>query len=119
MPKWQSVETMQHGAMAGALFETAAVMAIVKSYAAHGRAAPISFYRDHQGREIDVIMEQDGRAFPIEVKLGSRVAETDVAHLRFFTKHEKKAGRGAVVCSALEAVSFDRSIAIVPLSLIN
>lgn len=118
LTKWQSAETLQKGAMAGALFETAAVMEIVKSYEARGRTPPLYYYRDHQGREVDVVIEQDGQVFPIEIKMSSQLGKDDVKHLRFFATQEKNVGKSAVICSALQAVPFDRTIDVVPLSLI-
>jgi len=55
--------------MAGAFFETFAVSEIVKSYANNGERPLIYWYRDTLQKEIDVLIEKDGKLHPIEIKL--------------------------------------------------
>ncbi len=54
--------------MSGALFETYVISEIIKGYQNQGKNPPILYYRDKDKREIDLILEQDGQYFPIEIK---------------------------------------------------
>lgn len=63
--------------MTGALFETA-VFAEVRKLA-RTLATPPSMYhwRSHGGAEVDLILERDGRLYPIEIKLTTKPAQSD------------------------------------------
>ena len=68
LTKWTNPEVMQNGAMAGAFFETYAVSEIIKSFANAGFEPPVYFYRDKDKIEIDLLIEQNGTIFPVEIK---------------------------------------------------
>ena len=52
----------------GALFETLVVADIVKEFLHGGRRAPISFYRDAKGNEVDLIISTGTGNVPVEIK---------------------------------------------------
>lgn len=65
---WESPQTLMTGASAGAFLETYAVGEIWKSYIHHGLESPLWFYRDHDQREIDILITRDGIGYPMDVK---------------------------------------------------
>ncbi|RKI41097.1 ATP-binding protein [bacterium D16-51] len=71
LTKWTSPETLEAGAMNGAIFETWVVSEIYKSYLNQGKQPPLYFYRDSNKKEIDLIIYQDGILNPIEIKKSS------------------------------------------------
>ncbi len=67
--KWTTKETLQNGAMSGQLLETYAVSEIVKSFKNKGiHEIPIYFYRDKDMKEIDLIVVDQDKLYPIEIK---------------------------------------------------
>ncbi len=54
--------------MARAILETAAIVEVIKSYWHVGLQAPIYYYRDRDKREIDLLIIQNRRVYPVEVK---------------------------------------------------
>lgn len=76
----------------------------------------IHFWRDRAGREVDFILEQDGRRVALEIKLASRIGSDDAAGLRAF---RAAAGRKAglvrsVVLYAGEARPLDAETSALP-----
>jgi len=68
LTKWSSPEVAKSGAMNGALLENFTVSEIVKGYQ-NARLEPyIHYYRDQDAKEIDVILEGDGKLYPLEIK---------------------------------------------------
>ena len=65
---WESSRALEIGAFSGQIFETFAFSEICKSYVNAGKRPPLSFFRNNDKREIDLILEQDGVLYPIEVK---------------------------------------------------
>ena len=115
LTKWSSPETLQSGAMNGAILENFAVGELVKSYQNAGQEPFIYYYRDKDAKEIDILLESDGTLFPMEIK---KTASPGVQLTRVFSvldKSEMRRGLGAVVCMAEKLGAFDRENLIVPL----
>jgi uncharacterized protein len=70
----------------GALFENAVVSELRKQ--ASLIATPPQFYhwRLHSGAEIDLILERDGKFYPIEIKAKSKVTTNDASNIKAFRK---------------------------------
>jgi hypothetical protein len=66
-------EALLHGPMAGALFETAVIAEWAKAFLHRGETPPLYFWRSSDGLEVDLLVERDGRLYPMEAKLASTV----------------------------------------------
>lgn len=118
LTKWSSPETAMNGAMNGALLENYAVSEILKSYQNAGEEAFLYYYRDKDTKEIDLLIEGDGKLCPIEIK---KTTTPDKRLLNVFNTIEKsplECGTGAVLCLAEKLGAFDRENLIVPIALI-
>lgn len=69
----------------GALFETLIVSELIKSRFNQGLLSNLYFWRDSQGHEIDVIIEQGAQLIPIEIKSGQTLNTDYFAGLRFWS----------------------------------
>lgn len=118
LTRWQSPESLEAGAMSGAIFETYVVSEIIKGYQNQGKNPPLLHYRDKDKREIDLILEQDGLYFPIEIKKSTAPKKDATRHFSLLEKNGFTPGTGAVICMAKELVPLDKKNWIVPLSLI-
>ena len=98
LTQWSSPQTLEAGAMGGAIFETWAVTEIVKSYWHNGKAAPIHYYRDSDQKEIDLLIIQDGVVYPVEIKKTSAPTKKDVRHFSVLKKLKMPIGSGVVLC---------------------
>ena len=68
---WRNAPEARLGPMGGALFETHVLADILKRFRHQAREVQVHFWRTRDGQEIDFLVENDGKTFPIEVKLGS------------------------------------------------
>ncbi len=94
LTKWSSAETLEYGAMNGAFFETFVVSEILKSYRHSGKRPFLYWYRDADQKEIDLLMEQDGKLHPLEIKL---TANPNRSMLKNFSVL-KNPGYGGLIC---------------------
>ena len=70
LARWTSPDTARIGAQAGNIFENFIVSEILKSHINAGKTiSSIYYYRDRDQREIDVVIEEDGKLYPIEIKM--------------------------------------------------
>lgn len=100
LTKWNTPDVLKNGAMAGAFFESFVVSEIIKSYYNKGiLELPLYFYRDKEMNEIDLLIEDSGTIYPIEMK---KHADPQVKDTDAFVLLDKingiKRGPGGVVC---------------------
>jgi len=100
LTRWNTPEVMKNGAMAGAFFETFIISEIIKSYGNNGILdLPLYFYRDRDGNEIDLLIEDNGTLYPIEIKKHADPVKSDVTKFSILDKIPTvKRGQGGVVC---------------------
>ena len=67
-------EDLRNHPLRGAIFETFVVSEMRKLYLHHGQLPPLYFWRDSNGREVDLIVDVGQRRIPIEIKSSETVA---------------------------------------------
>lgn len=109
---WETPQTLESGAMSGAIFETFVVNEIIKSYKNAGREPNIYYYRDKDKKEIDVIIERNGKLYPIEIK---KTANPDKSMVKNFSViPEDRLGEGAVVCLVKDDLPLTENVNMIP-----
>jgi len=100
LTRWNTVDVLKNGAMAGAFFKTFVISEIIKGYANKGILdIPLYFYRDRDGNEIDLLIEEGGTLYPIEIKKHADPQKSDVEKFSILDKIPTvKRGQGGVVC---------------------
>ncbi|HIU57379.1 MAG TPA: ATP-binding protein [Candidatus Ornithomonoglobus merdipullorum] len=114
LTKWSSPETAMNGAMSGALFENYVISEIVKSYQCCGVDMYVYYYCDRDAKEIDVLIEKDGKLHPVEIKKTVSPKRNAVSAFEVLDKAALERGTGAVVCMAEKLGAIDRDKLIVP-----
>lgn len=118
LTRWSSPETAMEGAMSGALLENYTVAEIIKTYQNAGQEPFLYYYRDKDAREIDLILERDGKLFPIEIKKMASPPKKLTKVFDLIDKSPLQRGTGAILCMANQLGAFDQNNLIVPISLI-
>jgi hypothetical protein len=114
LTRWNTPETLRNGAMAGAFFESWVISEIVSSFYNNGiLEPPLWFYRDKDMKEIDLLIEQDGTLYPIEIKKHSDPTIKDIVNFKVLEKiSDRNLGTGGVICTyeTLTALNEDNKI---------
>ena len=118
LTRWSSPETAMEGAMSGALLENYTVAEIIKTYQNAGQEPFLYYYRDKDARDIDLILERDGKLFPIEIKKMASPPKKLTKVFDLIDKSPLQRGTGAILCMADQLGAFDQNNLIVPISLI-
>lgn len=100
LTRWNTPDVLKNGAMAGAFFESFVVSEIMKSYYNRGILdLPLYFYRDKDMNEIDLLIEENGILYPIEMKKHTDPQKKDVDAFDLLDKIPNvKRGPGGVIC---------------------
>lgn len=118
--RWPDALTLENGAMDGAFLETYVISEIVKSYYNAGKPADLFYYRDIDGREIDLIVSDGTKLYPIEIKKAKEPAHAD----KNFSVLEKmrKSGidvqPGVIMCMSDEILPYNRGTWFCPVSVL-
>lgn len=100
LSRWPSAEVLMDGAASGHFYESFVVMELVRSYSYDGGVAGLSFYRDADAREIDLVVEEGKRLHPLEVKKTAS-PKRPAAGLGALSKAEGfELSSGGVICMA-------------------
>ena len=118
---WSTPENLEAGAMNGAFLETWVVAELLKSYWHNGLQAPLTFYRDKDQQEIDLLIQQDQVLYPLEIK---KTAHPSREAIRPFSVLENvvpagfRIGPGALICLSSLRYPLNASVQAVPIHLI-
>lgn len=111
---WLSSDVLERGAMSGAMLETWVVSEIIKSYLHHGRTPRIYFYRDKDKREVDVIIEENGTLYPIEIKKTASIQNMKFKGFDMLDKLGLPIGHGGVLCFTNALLPISKNVDAIP-----
>ena len=106
LTRWLTADALKNSAVAGNMFETFVVSEILKSYSNEGRdyRFNIFYYRGKdknasEENEIDLIIEENGILYPVEVKMsGNPKTSMGAANPVLDKIPDKKRGVGVILC---------------------
>lgn len=115
---WLTPEVLERGAMNGAILETFVVSEVIKSYWGRGRIPRIYFYRDKEKREIDLLIEENGLLYPVEVKKTSSLNSVNGKIFSVLSDLNVPVGPGAVICMIDSPLPLSSTVEAVPIGYI-
>ena len=118
LTKWSSAETLESGAMNGAILENYVVAELIKTYLNCGQEPYLYYYRDKDAKEIDVVLERDGMLNPIEIKKTANPGTELTKVFQLLDRASTPRGKGAVICMKPELSAIDRENIIIPVWMI-
>ena len=118
LTKWSSAETLESGAMNGAVLENYVVAEIMKTYLNNGKEPYLYYYRDKDAKEIDIVLEHDGVLNPIEIKKTANPGKELIRVFDLLDKSSTPRSKGAVICMKPSLNAIDRDNYIVPVWMI-
>ena len=115
LTEWSSPETLEAGAMSGAILETWILVELLKSYRHNGLAAPFYYYRDKDQKEIDLIIVSNGILYPLEFKKTASPKKDDVRHFQALKRLKMPVGPGGLICLAEQSLPLTSTARSVPI----
>ncbi|MFN8206829.1 MAG: ATP-binding protein [Bacteroidales bacterium] len=104
---------MQNHPLAGNIFENMMVSEYMKYYRNKALVPPLFFWRDNNGREIDLLLDMPDSLYPIEIKYGSTIHKDYSKNLRFWQRLTGN-NRGAVLYTGEEKQIWSNGIHYLP-----
>jgi len=116
--KWLTSDTLMNGAMSGYILETFVVSEMIKSFKNQGVInVPLYFYRDKDMNEIDIIIENSGVLYPIEVKKSASPKVAMGRHLSIVDRADGyTTGQKIIMCLVDKKMHLDQHLIAYPIS---
>lgn len=117
---WNNPRALELSAMAGAMFETYVVSEIIKSYTNQGIdvRSRLCYYRDNNGRQIDLIIISNGKLYPVEIKRAANPGKDAVKNFKVLGGLGYEVGKGAVICLTSILMPLDQENYLVPIGMV-
>lgn len=117
LTRWNTADVLKNGAMAGAFFESFVISEIIKSYYNKGIVEPpLYFYRDKEMNEIDLLIEDGGVLYPLEMKKHADPKKSDMDAFDLIDKIPSvKRGPGGVVCLYDKLITLKGNDKVIPI----
>ncbi|RJP35990.1 MAG: ATP-binding protein [Phycisphaerales bacterium] len=115
---WSTPETLEAGAMSGAVLETYVVVEVLKSWWNRGKQPPVHYYRDKDGREIDLLIRRDGEIYAVEVKKSATPRREWTRSFSVLDRLAPQWREGGVVCLCRQRLPLDDRVSAIPVGLL-
>ena len=126
LTRWLTADALKNSAVAGNMFETFIVSEILKSYSNEGKdyRFNIFYYRGKDKNvtnenEIDIIIEENGILYPVEIKLSGNPKASMGASNQVLDKiPDKQRGMGIILCLIDKKTYLRENLIALPISYI-
>ncbi len=117
---WNNARALELSAMAGAMFENYVVSEIIKGYANNGIdvRSRLSYYRDNNGKEIDLMIIENGKLYPIEIKMSADPGKKALKNFSVLDSLQMEIGEGAILCMSSSVIPLDEKNKLIPIKAI-
>lgn len=113
---WSSARELQMSSNSGHFLETYIVSEIIKSYNSRGIRPNISYYRDKEKNEIDLIFYKNNTIFPFEIKKTALPTKEMIKNFDKLKNSSKNVGNGGIICFYDNLMKLDENNYIIPIS---
>ena len=117
---WNNARALELSAMAGAMFENYVISEIIKGYANNGISirSRLAYYRDNNGKEIDLLILDNGKIYPVEIKKSADPGKSSIKNFSVLSSLSEETGEGAVLCMSNMTIPIDSMNKIIPIKAI-
>jgi hypothetical protein len=115
--QWTTAHALEAGAMSGAILETYVLAELLKSWWHRGRNPSIYYYRDKDQVEIDFVLMQNNKFYPLEVKKSASPKKDWIKNIkRLSGLGDIEAG--GVICLSKNLLPVENTFYVIPVHLI-
>ncbi len=115
---WLSKDTLLNGAASGHYFENYVVTEILKAYAYGSVKVNLYYFRDSNGKEIDLLIETGEAIHPLEIKKTANPNKRDVKKFDVLQKANAIRGMGGIICMCENVTPIDSENTFIPCTVI-
>ncbi len=100
--RWNTADALELGAMSAEFFETWVIGEVYKSFANSAQKAPLYYYRNFNGKEVELLILDNGVLYPCVISKSAQVQKMykrfNIIEAAFGSCTEVKTATGSVIC---------------------
>ncbi len=113
---WSDARELQLSSNSGHYLENFVISEIVKSYNARGLKPNLSYYRDKEKHEIDLVLYKNNKLYPFEIKKTASPNNAMISSFKYLKASKKEIGTGGIICLYDTLMKMDEKNYIIPIS---
>ena len=118
LTRWSDSDTLEAGNMSGAILETFVLSELIKGYYNAGDSPRLAFYRDSNGNEIDMLIQESNVWHPLEIKKSAHPDRSAVKTFGVLKELGLERGSGGILCLYDAVIPISENDSYVPMRLI-
>lgn len=120
--RWNTADALELGAMSAEFFETWVIGEVYKSFANSAQKAPLYYYRNFNGKEVELLILHNGVLYPCVISKSAQVQKMykrfNIIEAAFSGCTEVKTAGGSVICLVPEFGMDKNNIMYIPARMI-
>lgn len=113
---WESARDLQLSSTSGHYLENFVICEIIKSYNARGIKPNLSYYRDKEKHEIDLVFYKNNKLYPFEIKKTASPNSSMISSFKYLENSKKEIATGGIICLYDNLMKIDEKNYIIPIS---
>lgn len=113
---WENERDLQLSSVSGHYLENFVVCEIIKSYNARGLKPNLSYYRDKEKHEIDLVLYKNNKLYPFEIKKTASPNSSMISNFKYLENSKKEIATGGIICLYDNLMKLDGKNYIIPIS---
>lgn len=113
---WESARDLQLSSTSGHYLENFVICEIIKSYNARGIKPNLSYYRDKEKHEIDLVFYKNNKLYPFEIKKTASPNSSMISSFKYLENSKKEIATGGIICLYDNLLKMDEKNYIIPIS---
>lgn len=113
---WESARNLQLSSTSGHYLENFVICEIIKSYNARGIKPNLSYYRDKEKHEIDLVFYKNNKLYPFEIKKTASPNSSMISSFKYLENSKKEIATGGIICLYDNLMKMDEKNYIIPIS---
>ena len=113
---FEDARTLQMSEASGHYLETYVISEIIKSYNALGEEAKISYFRDKEKHEIDLVFFNAEEIYPFEIKKTASPTREMLSSFKYLKDTKKKLMPGGIICLNNQLLRIEENNYSIPVS---
>jgi hypothetical protein len=114
---WPTRETIMNGAASGRFFENFVVTEILRNYAYSREKVNMTYFRDSNTKEIDLLIERNAVIHPLEIKKAATPNNREIKKFSILEKAAAMQGDGGIICMCEDVIPIDSRNCYIPCNL--
>lgn len=113
---WESARDLQLSSASGHYLENFVICEIIKSYNARGIKPNLSYYRDKEKHEINLVLYKNNKLYPFEIKKTASPNSSMISSFKYLENSKKEIATGGIICLYDNLMKIDEKNYIIPIS---